>query len=412
MAQYQYKALDAQGKPTSGRIEAENAKDAALRLRQQSIFVLEISESSVRSEANDSRIRQGLGGLNPKRWLPVMAGDLVIFFRQFSLMLRAGYTVLQALNAAKTMQSKTRLIRAIDQMGERIKSGSSLSASMSVDKRLFSPLMVNLVAIGERSGNLDAILIRLAENLERTKELKRQLLSALFYPMIVLMTSIVVVSGLVIWVIPRFATFLEVRNVALPRSTQMLLDVGDWTLHYGKILGPLIGVLIFLLFAAYTFEAGKQVIDRVFLNLPLVGTAIQYSAMAQAGWSLSLLLRSGLPALDSLRINGKAAGNLAIRDSFVKAADELLVGRALSRSFEQPHFPLMMRHMAAVGEKSGELDVVMEDVGQYYQSELAAKVKLMSAMIEPVLILIVGGLVGFVYFSMFQAVMSVSKGGM
>ncbi|WP_309386451.1 type II secretion system F family protein [Cerasicoccus frondis] len=412
MAQFQYKALDAQGKPANGRIEADNEKDAVLRLRQQSIFVLEIRESAGDPQTHGSTISKLLGGLAPQRWLPVMTGDLVIFFRQLSLMLRAGYTVLQALKAAKTMQSKARLIRAIDQMSERIQSGSSLSASMAVDKRLFSPLVVNLIAIGERSGNLDAILIRLAENLERTKELKRQLLSALFYPMIVLMTSLAVVTGLVIWVIPRFATFLEVRNVSLPNSTQLLLDIGDWTLHYGRVLGPFIGIVIFLIFAAYTFEAGKQVIDRIFLRLPLVGTAIQYSAMAQAGWSLSLLLRSGLPALESLRINGQAAGNLAIRESFVKAADELLVGRALSRSFEQPHFPLMMRHMAAVGEKSGELDVVMEDLGQYYQNELAAKVKLMSAMIEPVLILIVGGLVGFVYFSMFQAVMSVSKGGM
>jgi type IV pilus assembly protein PilC len=146
--------------------------------------------------------------------------------------------------------------------------------------------------------------------------------------------------------------------------------------------------------------------------VPVVGSAILFASMAQAGWSLSMLLKSGVTALESLRITSGVIKNLAVSDCFENAANGLLTGRSLSKTFEQPHIPLMVRHMAALGESSGQLDSVMHDVGEYYQKELAAKVKLIAVMIEPMLILVVGGMVGFVYFSFFQAVMSVSKGGM
>ncbi|MGE9292177.1 MAG: type II secretion system F family protein [Puniceicoccales bacterium] len=414
MARYTYTGLDAEGKQLKGAVKAESEKAAVRNLRDQAIYVLEIREGGSPSDKGSvlSQMRGLFRFLSPRRYLPVMAGDLIVFFRQLTLMLRAGYTLVQALNAARGMQDKLRLVRAIDGMTEAIRAGGSLSSSMAKYKRLFSPLAVNLVSIGERSGNLDTILERLADNIERNKELRRQLLSAMFYPMVVLLTSFGVIVALVVWVIPRFASFLAARNAALPRSTQILLDVSSWALEWGKFIGPFLGVAAFLVLAAYTTQTGKRVLDRVILNLPLIGTTVQYSSMAQAGWSLSLLLRSGLAALESLRINAQALGNLAMRASFDKAASELLLGRALSKSFEQPFFPPMVRHMAAVGEKSGQLDTVMEDMGQYYQRELESKVKFMSVMIEPVMILIVGSLVGYVYFSMFQAVMSVSKGGM
>jgi type IV pilus assembly protein PilC len=414
MALYSYTGLDSTGKSLKGQIEADSEKGAVRSLRQQSIFVMEVRElGDSGSDANLwTRSLRLLSRANPRQLVPVLSGDYVVFFRQMALMLRAGYTLVQALDATRNMQAKPRMKRAIDNMSHAIREGSSFSASMAAEKRLFSTLAINLVSIGERSGNLDTILERLAEDLERKKELQMQLLSAMFYPMIVLLISIAIVIFLVIWVIPRFAVFLTARSASLPVSTQILLDVADWLLYWGRYFGPAFLVILFLVLAAYTTQAGKKVIDRILLAVPLVGTAIQYSAMAQAGWSLALLLRSGLPILDSLRINAKALSNFAIRDSFERAAEGLLLGRVLSKSFEQKHFPPMVRHMAAVGEQSGQLDSVMNDLGAYYQQELASRVRLMSVMIEPVMIITVGILVGFVYFSMFQAVMSVSKGGM
>lgn len=414
MAVYSYVGLDDRGQEVKGTVEAESDKEVVRILRGRSVFVLKVSEGGSLTEGGDLRARLGelAGNLLPQRYAPVGAGDLVIFFRQTALMLRAGYTLVTALDAGHDMTPKLRLRRAIRGMCDEIRKGASFSALLAQEKKIFSPMVANLVASGEKSGNLDDILDRLADSLERSKEIKRQLVAAMFYPLFVLLVSFGVIIFLVLGVIPRFATFLAGRNASLPASTQVLLDISSWARHYGGPLAIVLGVGLFGVFAAYTTQRGKKAVDRAILAVPLVGTAVLYAAMAQAGWCLAMLLRSGVTALESIRITGGVMENLAIGDCFREAAEGLLQGRSLSRTFEQPHIPLMMRHMAAVGESSGQLDTVMHGTGEYYQKELAAKVKFISVAIEPMLILVVGGMVGFVYFAFFQAVMSVSKGGM
>lgn len=411
---YSYKGLDAIGDEQYGELEADNEKDVARQLRERSIFLLKVEEGAGRKLESNIRgkVTAYLSYLNPARHAPVGTGDLIIFFRQTALMLRAGYTLVSALDACYEMVPKFRLRRAIGRMSDEIRKGSNFSAMLKKEKKLFTPMIANLVASGEQSGNLDSILDRLAESLERSKELKRQLVSAMVYPTFVVMASVGVVIFLVVGVIPRFAKFLTARAVDLPASTQMLMDISAWAIDYGKFIAGIGGGSVFLILAAYTTIPGKRVIDKVILAIPVVGTAVLFAAMAQAGWSLSMLLQSGVTALESLRITSGVIGNLAVSDCFKRAAAGLLSGRPLSKTFEQPHIPLMMRHMAAVGESSGQLDTVMYGVGEYYQQELSAKVKLISSMVEPILILMVGGMVGFVYYAFFQAVMSVSKGGM
>lgn len=413
MALFSYIGLDAKGAEQKGQLEAASEKEVARILRERSIFLLTAREGKVSGPGGDlrPRIREMAGLLMPQRYAPVGAGDLVVFFRQIALMLRAGYTLVATLDATGEMVAKHRLRRAIKRMGDEIRRGASFSAMLAEEKNIFSPMIANLIASGEKSGNLDTILERLAESIERSRELKRQLITALAYPAFVLLTSLGVVVFLVVGVIPRFATFLTARKAALPASTQMLMDVSAWTQQWGKHIGIGLGIGIFGVLAAYTTRRGKRVVDRGILALPVVGNAIQFAAMAQAGWSISMLLKSGVTALESLRITGGVIKNLAIGDCFMNAANGLLMGNSLSKTFEQAHIPLMMRHMAAIGESSGQLDTVMHDVGEYYQKELAAKVKFIAAMVEPMLLLVVGGMVGFIYFAFFKAVMSVSTGG-
>ena len=411
---YSYKGLDVGGEEQYGELEANDAKDVARQLRERSIFVLKVEEGAGIRMDSDIRgtIKNWLSYLQPMRYAPTTSGDLIVFFRQTALMLRAGYTLVTALDACHEMVVKLRLQRTISRMADEIRRGSNFSAILKKEKRIFSPMVANLVASGEQSGNLDSILDRLAESLEQSKDLKRQMVTALFYPAFVLTISIGVVLFLVLGVIPRFANFLSARSVDLPESTQILMDISGLAIDYGKLIAGVSCVTIFAVLAAYTTRPGKRVIDRIILAIPVIGTAVSYAAMAQAGWSLSMLLQSGVTALESLRITSGVIGNLAVGDCFKRAASGLLSGKSLSKTFEQPHIPLMMRHMAAVGESSGQLDTVMYGVGEYYQKELSAKVKLISVMVEPILILMVGGMVGFVYYAFFQAVMSVSKGGM
>ncbi len=414
MALYSYKGLNAKGEPANGVIEAENEKEVIRRLRDRSIFVLKVREGVQGAGGNQivATVLTIISFLHPRQFMPVRAGDLIIFFRQTALMLRAGYTLVASLEANSSMVSKGRLRRCINRMSDDIRRGSNFSSVLGAEKKIFSPMIANLIASGEQSGNLDTILERLAEGMERTKDLKRQLVAALVYPAFVLLASLGVVVFLVVGVIPRFAKFLTARNAELPGSTQVLMDISAFALDYGLYLGIGIGGTLFFILAAYTFKGGKRVIDRALLYLPVIGSAILFSCMAQGGWSLAMLLTSGVTALESLRITSGVIGNLAVSDCFAGAADRLLEGKSLSKAFEQPYITQMMRHMAAVGESSGQLDGVMEGVGEYYQKELSAKVKLISVMVEPMLILMVGGMVGFVYYAFFQAVMSVSKGGM
>jgi type II secretory pathway component PulF len=412
MATFSYTGLDGTGKELTGTIEAESAKGVVRILRERGVTVVKVREGA----AADVGLKDRLAGvrdlLSLKRYAPVGSADLVAFFRQTALMLRSGYTLVTALDAGNEMTPKLRLRRAIGRMSDAIRKGASFSTMLAEEKRIFSPLVASLIASGEKSGNLDDILDRLADSLERSKEVKRQLLAAMFYPLFVLLAAVGVVIFLVVGVIPKFASVMTARKASLPASTQMLMKVSAWMQDYGAVIGIVLGVVIFGILAAYTTRSGKRAVDRAILVVPIVGSAVQYAAMAQAGWCLAMLLRSGVTALESIRVTSGVTGNLIIGECFQAAAEGLLQGRPLSKTFEQPHIPLIMRHMAAVGESSGQLDTVMNSAGEYYQKELSAKVKLIAVAIEPVMIVAVGGIVGFVYYSFFQAMLSASKGGM
>ncbi len=289
MAIYSYAGLDAGGAEQQGLIEADSEKEVVRILRKRAIFPIKVQEGERLQLEKDlrSRIGQIARLLHPSRFAPVRSGDLVLFFRQIALMLRAGFTLVSALEAYYEMQTKLGLRRATQRMANDIRRGAGFSASMAKEKRLFTLMAVNLAASGEESGNLDTILERLADSLERSKELKRQMLSAMFYPTLVIAAALAIIFVMVTYVIPKFATFLEARHAVLPASTQMLMNVSDWALRWGGPVGAVLGIAVFLVLAAYTTRRGKRVLDRVILALPVVGKAVLVAAMAQAGWSMA-----------------------------------------------------------------------------------------------------------------------------
>ncbi|PIE68223.1 MAG: hypothetical protein CSA21_08610, partial [Deltaproteobacteria bacterium] len=253
MAIYSYTGLDRQGTEQKGQIEAESEKDVVRLLRERSIFVLQINEG----------VMLGAGGGG---WTA---------FKKYLLFLSRGAT---------------------------------FSSMLAAEKRIFNPMFANLVASGEQSGNLDSILERLADSIEKNRDLKRQLFSALVYPSFVLLASFGVTIFLVLGVIPRFGEFLRARGSTLPQSTEVLLGISDFAVNYGKIIGISFSVVIFLILVAYTFKPGKRLIDRIILMTPVIGKAVLYAGMAQAGWCLSMLLKSGVTALESLRITSGVLG--------------------------------------------------------------------------------------------------------
>ncbi len=407
MASFQYTAINAAGKERKGTIQALDEPMATAILREQGLYVVKLSgtirmSSGLSREFDLSIIHQHLSV--PKR-------DLIFFFKQLSFMLRSGLPVLQALQLSKTQATSGRLRLVLTKMIEDIEKGSPLSKAMEKHSDVFPVISVNLMMAGESTGSLDTVANRLATHLEKKAALRSQTINAMIYPAVVVLVAIGVVIFLVWKIIPQFAKFLLGRGKALPPSTQFLIDASNFALKYGLYFIAGFVFLFVALVMFYQTPQGRLAIDTALLKVPMLGKLLRFGAMAEFNWSLSMMLRSGLTAYDSLKICGKVITNRLISNKLFSAAEQILTGRDLSSSIKSPVIPDLVTQMTSVGEKTGTLDLVLYELGTFYDEQLQIGVKRMSAMIEPALILVIGGMVGFVYYAFFQAMFSlVSKG--
>lgn len=410
MAMYTYKALDQQGNEATGTIEASSENEARSLLRVKSLYVLKLGNGKEKKSLFEL-FNIALSYLSIKRYKNANTADLVLFFRQVALMLRAGNTLMQGIEAISQMTQKVRFKKALVRMLVSIQGGSSFAQAIQKERATFPPIVARLVASGEASGELQVVLERLAINLGRSADIKRQFVTAMFYPTFVTIAAVGVTTFLAISVVPKFAKMLEGKSSQLPAATQAMMDVSAYMVDNGTLIFGSLGLTIFLILAAYTTAKGKDLIDRVLIRMPLIGTSIVSSAMAQTGMTMALLLRSGLTVLETLKVLSHIMPNTSMARCFDKAGQQILSGQSLTVGFNQPLIPHMVQHMAGIGEKSGELDQVMEELGNYFQSQTEARLKGMIAMIEPAMTVLIGGLVGFVYYAFFKAMMQVSAGG-
>ncbi|MEM7173109.1 MAG: type II secretion system F family protein [Pseudomonadota bacterium] len=411
MALYSYISLDEEGKEHRGRLEADNIRHVADQLRQRAQYMVSAHEGGSASFAPDSPM--GLVNaiwqkIAPGQYLSVRTTDLIFFFRQMNLMLGAGYTVVQSLEIAAKVIHRRRLANAVQRMADAIPSGITFAQAMATEKRIFPALMISLVESGEVSGQLDYVMQRIADNLQRRIDLRNQLVNAITYPAIVIIIAIAVIWFMMAKVIPKFAAFFAQRGKDLPEITQFLVSVSDVTVNEGPTIALVVGLITLFLFIAYTFERGKLVIDTTLLSVPVVGPTIKIYAASQIGSVFSTLLKSGFTAMEGMKVIATVMQNAYYRQAMLAAADEVLRGHSVANSFDRRHIPVLVQHMAAVGERSGELDTAMSEIGTFYQGQLDARVKTMVALTGPILTLVVGGVVGLVYIAMMIAVFRAS----
>lgn len=407
MAKFKYTAINTGGKERKGSIQALDINMATAALREQGLFVVKIQSED---EAQGGLSQEfDLSSLNKYR--SVSRTQLVFFFKQLSFMLRAGLPVLQALQLSQTQVASGRLKLVIGELVTDIENGQQLSKAMEKHSDVFPTIATNLMMAGESTGSLDLVADRLASHLEKKAALRAQTINAMIYPSVVVLAAIGVVIFLVVSIIPKFAKFLLGRGKPLPPSTQFLIDASDFAVKYGLyFLAAFILGVIFLIMA-YNTPQGRLTIDTFVLKIPMVGKLLLHGAMAELNWSLSMMLRSGLTAFDSLKICGRVITNRLISNKLFQAADQILTGKDLASSLKHPAIPDLVTQMTSVGERTGTLDLVLQEVGTFYEAQLQVGVKRMSAMIEPAMILVIGGIVGFVYYAFFQAMFSlVGKG--
>lgn len=408
MPLFQYVALNGKGQEVKGSLEAADPRSAASALRGRMLYVMQLSagRAGVPSLPTTGSRLSLLGLVRP-----VWTQDLIFFFQQLALMLQTGLTVLQALEVCEEQATKARLRFAVRRIGDAIRAGKSFSQAMALESRLFSSLTVKLIESAEASGELDVVLGRVAADLEYKQDLKRKLLTSLTYPMIVVLTAVGVTTFLVWKVIPKFAAFFARRGMSLPWTTQLLLDVSAFVTRYGLTILCVFAATIGVLTLIYLTRRGRMALDRAMLMVPIIGKLLTVASMSRFCQTLCVLLNSGVTLLDSLRISSQVIGNRAIAARLEASSEQILKGQDLAGSLRSPVIPPLVCQVVAVGERTGALSPVLQKLGEFYGRDLEARIRIMSTLIEPVMIVIVGGIVGFVYFSFFQAIFQLAAGG-
>jgi type IV pilus assembly protein PilC len=339
--------------------------------------------------------------------LPATGFDTELGLRQLATMLEGGLTLTTALKTCADQARRPAMALVWNDIFTRIANGQTFAEAAAAHPRRFSTVVIQLIKAGEQSGTLPTVLEQAADQLERRRDLIFTLTSALMYPTFAVVLSIGVAMYLVVGVVPEIGELVKSQGKALPPITQALLDVSDFlTAHIGKI-GVGFVLTVVALVVLHRNPATGPTFDRVLLRLPIFGKLLRLAGTAMFARGLALLLNSGVPLLDALSTAGGLLGNRAMANRTAAAREALMVGRTLApRLLEGGEFLPMLGRMTAVGEETGALAEVLESVAKFHEKQLAGAIKTMSALIEPVVTVVVGGIVGFIYLAFFMALYS------
>lgn len=410
MASYVAQIRDNQGRVQNQTIEAANARDARALLRDRGLFVQEIKEKQGFN-------LEDLGKLDLNEMLAsVTIKDKAVFSRQLAVMVNAGVPIVRALGILGEQATNPKLKKAILGLSEDVQQGAPMSESMRKFPKVFDRLYVAMIQAGEIGGVLDEVLNRLSKLLEDNARLQNQIKSALTYPLVVGSFAILVFLGLTIFLIPIFADIFEsLDGIELPLLTQFLLQVSKF-LRTPQYMALLVLVIIGIFFATsqyYRTPVGRRNLDGMMLRLPLFGDLIQKNSVARFSRTFGALTRAGVPILTSLEIVRDTAGNQVIADSVDKARVEVQSGGMISSALADSKpatFPSMSLQMMMIGEETGELDAMLMKVADFYEDEVEQAVKALTSIIEPIMIVVVGGMVAIILLAMYLPMFKVFDG--
>ncbi len=399
MARFQFVARTADGVLQRGVEDAASAPAVVAAIRARGYRVIDIQ-----LEADGGlSVKDSLQALSPARWLPVRSVDIETSLSQLAVMLRAGLTLLAAMKNV-TEQAPRRSVQQVwNQVSRRVQQGRSLADAME-SHRAFPGLVVQLVRIGEQTGNLDVVLGRGAKIMERRRQLRNTLLTAMMYPAIVMVSATGVAAFMVVSVIPKIEKFLLQLGRKLPAMTQSLLDLSSAIRTYWLEGGAGVGIAIVAFLALYWTPNGRLFIDRWLLRVPLIGKLLRLAATSLLSRALGILLQSGVTLLEALRTAELLPTNHHLRRVISQARSDVIQGRSLAEGLRSHggYLP-MLSAMVAVGESAGTLDDVLDETAAFHEEQLQVAIRCFSAIIEPAIVVVVGCIVGYVYVAFFLA---------
>ncbi|MHB8505263.1 MAG: type II secretion system F family protein [Acidimicrobiales bacterium] len=399
---YAYKVRDREGKLVSGNLDGDSKALVASKLADMGYTPISVDAKAKLNLKTDLAI-PGLGG-------KVKLNDLATFSRQFATMIDSGLTLLRALNILAAQSKHKKFAATLDAVRQDVERGSSLSDALAKHPKVFNHLYLAMIRAGEVGGNLDHALLSLAQTLEKQAELQRKIKSAMAYPIVVLCLVLGICAAMLLFIVPTFAKVFKSLKAPLPKPTQILMAVSNVLVHYLPFV-LVAAVIGFFLFRRWKrTPRGRSTWSAIVLRVPVFGMLMLKTALARLTGTLGTLMRSGVPVLQAIEITTESVSNPALERALVAAQEHIQRGEPMSVALgDHPVIPSMVTQMISVGEESGALDDMLAKIASFYEQEVEAMVEALASLLEPIMIIILGGLVGSMIISLYLPMFSIDK---
>src|SRR3989338_7773708 len=380
-----------------GRIEARDENEAKIKLRARQLMPLKLEVDLKRKQSSSADVFIS-SFLAPR----LKSKDLQIFTRQFATLINSGIPILDSIRILSDGSINKILKEALIQIRASIESGRRLSESMIQHPRVFDRLYCNLIQAGEEAGILDTILSRLSMYIEKNEKIQRQVKSALVMPIVITFVAFLVIGGIMFFIIPKFQEFYAGSGKALPALTMAIVNLSMFLRQqWHVIILSIVGVVAGFTYYMNTLE-GQRKFDEVMINAPLFGDLIQKSSVARMSRTLSTLLSSGIGLIEAIEIAARTSGNYVIEKALIACRESVTIGRPFHQPLaKQKEIPIMVSQMVAIGEQSGTTDVMLAKIADFYEDEVENAVKTITALVEPLLMVVLGGIIAVIMVAMY-----------
>jgi general secretion pathway protein F len=410
MPVFEYRGLNEAGKNITGLREADSPKGLRTALRREGVFLTEVlgEKGAAGGKASNQPKPAGqinLGFLTER----VSTEDISIMTRQLAVLIGAGVTLIEALTALVDQIENERLKRILSEIKQSVNEGSSLADALGKHPRAFSNLFVNMIRAGESSGALDVVLVRLADFTEGQARLRQKVIGTMTYPAIMVMLSMVILIILFTTVVPKVTKIFEDAKVVLPLTTRMLIGFSNMTRDYWWLMLASLAASIYVFLRWKESKSGRPAWDRFTLKAPLFGSLLRMLSIARFARTLSTLLKSGVPLLTSMDIVKNIVSNTVLSKVIEDSRESIREGESIAAPLKRSgEFPPLVYHMIAIGERSGQLEEMLVNVATAYETQVDVRIGALTSLMEPILIVVMGGVVAFIVFSILLPILQLN----
>ncbi|MDD5934043.1 MAG: type II secretion system F family protein [Clostridiales bacterium] len=384
MAVFEYEIVQKNGKSKKGRIEAENADRVTSALRASGNIIISVKEQSALNK-----------DINLPMFNKIKTKDLAIFCRQFRSILHAGITIVEALDMLCLETEHKTLKKAIKDVQNAVETGETLAGAMALQGDTFPPIMINMIQAGEASGSLEIALDRMAKQFDKESKLKSMVKGAMIYPIVVCVVAIGVIIIMMTKVVPNFKAMFDDMNMDLPAPTKIIMNMSDFFVEKWYILAIIIASIVVVIIAFKNSDGGKNFLAKLAIKAPVFGNLTMKSSCAKFSRTMSTLMASGISMMDAIDITAKTIGNKIIHDIIMNAKEDVARGLPLSEPLTKAEIlPPRLCHMTKIGEDTGNLEQMLDSLADYYEDEVEAATKGLTAMMEPLIIILLAVIVG------------------